>query len=166
MNIVSSARIFIAMPEICLDRLRPPDPAGLAGARPGKRPSPKWEAGSPVAAVYDRRNRTRCRTDRWSVPARPAVGPTVQESRGFGFRRGLAGGHRPPLQNTVWAQRDSTGSGCLRLLQQRFALRKPGVPFDFPPQRGGLRSLSGGAVCNAAENTSAFRTLIQSPTNS
>jgi hypothetical protein len=56
---------------------------------------------------------------------------------------------------------------CLdRLLKQRFALRKPGIPFDFPPQRGGLRSLSGGAVCIAAENTSGFRTLIQSPTNS
>jgi hypothetical protein len=56
---------------------------------------------------------------------------------------------------------------CLdRLLKQRSALRISGFLFDFPPQRGGLRSLSGGAVCNAAENTSAFRTLIQSPTNS
>jgi hypothetical protein len=56
---------------------------------------------------------------------------------------------------------------CLdRLVKQRSALRKPGVPFDFPPQRGGLRSLSGGADCIAAENTSVFPTSIQSPTNS
>jgi hypothetical protein len=56
---------------------------------------------------------------------------------------------------------------CLdRLLKQRLALRESGVPFDFPPQRGGLRSLSGAAVCIAAEDTSVFRTLIQSPTNS
>jgi hypothetical protein len=32
---------------------------------------------------------------------------------------------------------------CLdRLLKQRFALQKPGFSFDFPPPRGGLRSLS------------------------
>jgi hypothetical protein len=32
---------------------------------------------------------------------------------------------------------------CLdRFLGPRSALRKPGMPFDFPPQRGGLRSLS------------------------
>jgi hypothetical protein len=56
---------------------------------------------------------------------------------------------------------------CLdRLLKQRSALREPEIPFGFPPQRGGLRSLSGRAVCIAAENASVFRTLIQSPTNS
>ena len=141
MNMISTSGNFIWMAGICFDRLRPPNPAGLAGARRGKRLSPKWEAGSPVAAVYDRRNRTRCRTDRWSVPARPTVGPTVRESRGFGVRRGLAGGHRPPLQNTVWAQRDSTGSGCLRLLKQRPALHRLGIPLDCPPLRGGLRAL-------------------------
>jgi hypothetical protein len=32
---------------------------------------------------------------------------------------------------------------CLdRLLKQRSALQKPELPFDFPPPRGGLRSLS------------------------
>ena len=40
------------------------------------------------------------------------------------------------------------------------------LEFDFPPQRGGLRSLSGGAVCFAAETMSDLRTLRQSPTNS
>jgi hypothetical protein len=54
---------------------------------------------------------------------------------------------------------------CLdRLLKQRSAL--PDVSFDFPPQRGGLRSLSGGAVCIAAAITNVFRTLIPGPTNS
>jgi hypothetical protein len=56
---------------------------------------------------------------------------------------------------------------CLdRLLKQRAALRTLGVLFGFPPQRGGLRSLSGEEVCLAAEYTSVFRTLIQNPTNS
>jgi hypothetical protein len=56
---------------------------------------------------------------------------------------------------------------CLdRLLKQRSALPKPGNPFDFPPQRGGLRSLSVGAVCLAAEIVSCFRAFIQGPTNS
>jgi hypothetical protein len=48
-----------------------------------------------------------------------------------------------------------------RLLKQRSALRKLGVPFDLPPQRGEFRSLSGGAVCIAAEIPNSFRTLIQ-----
>ena len=55
-------------------RLRPPDPARLAGAKRGKRLSPELETGSPVAAVYDRR----------------------------GTLQAPFGGHRPPLQNTVW----------------------------------------------------------------
>ena len=56
---------------------------------------------------------------------------------------------------------------CLdRLLNQRFALRIPGIPLDFPPQRGGLRSLSVGAVCFAAAIASSFRTFIQNSTNS
>jgi hypothetical protein len=40
-----------------------------------------------------------------------------------------------------------------------------GAPFDFPPQCGGFRSLSGGAVCFAAATTNWFRTLSQNPTN-
>jgi hypothetical protein len=56
---------------------------------------------------------------------------------------------------------------CLdRLLKQRSALRELAIPFDFPPQRGGLRSLSLRAVCIAAEIASVFRTLSQGPTNS
>jgi hypothetical protein len=56
---------------------------------------------------------------------------------------------------------------CLdRLLKQRFALQKLDFSFDFPPQRGGSRSLSVGAVCLAAEIASSFRTFSQSPTNS
>jgi len=49
---------------------------------------------------------------------------------------------------------------CLdRLLKQRSALRKPGMPFDFPPQRGGLWSLSVGVGCNAT-NSGALSELL------
>jgi hypothetical protein len=48
---------------------------------------------------------------------------------------------------------------CLdRLPKQRSALREPGVSCDLPPQRGGLGSLSGGAVRIAAETMSGVRT--------
>jgi hypothetical protein len=53
-----------------------------------------------------------------------------------------------------------------RLLKQRSALQKPDFPFDIPPQRGGLRSLSVGADCLATESRVFFRTFISSPTNS
>jgi hypothetical protein len=47
---------------------------------------------------------------------------------------------------------------CLdRLLKQRSALRKPGMPFGLPPQRGGSRSLSVGADCIAP----AYRALSE-----
>jgi len=56
---------------------------------------------------------------------------------------------------------------CLdRLLKQRFALRKPKISFDFPPQRGGLRSWSDAAVCLAAAIVHRSRAFIPSPTNS
>jgi hypothetical protein len=56
---------------------------------------------------------------------------------------------------------------CLdRILKQRSALRKPDFTFDFPPLRGGLRSLSVAAVCLATEITESCRTLSPSPTNS
>jgi hypothetical protein len=56
---------------------------------------------------------------------------------------------------------------CLdRLLKQRFALRKPEFSFDFPPQRGGLRSLSVEAACLAAAIAHFSRTYIPNPTNS
>jgi hypothetical protein len=42
---------------------------------------------------------------------------------------------------------------CLdRLLKQRSALQKLDIPFDVPPLRGGLRSLSVGADCLATES--------------
>jgi len=42
---------------------------------------------------------------------------------------------------------------CLdRLLRQRSALRKPNFSFDFPPPRGGLRSLSVAADCLAKKS--------------
>jgi hypothetical protein len=44
------------------------------------------------------------------------------------------------------------GTRLDRLLKQRFALRRPDNPFDSPPQRGGLRCLSGGAGCVAPES--------------
>jgi len=53
-----------------------------------------------------------------------------------------------------------------RLLKQRSALRKLGIPFDLPPRRGGLRSLSVGAICIAAEISSSFRTFKQALSNS
>ena len=94
-------------------------------------------------------------------------------ARSFPFRDQHAG-RRPRslsglLMNTISSSGNFIGMAgiCLdRLLKQRSALRKPDFSFDFPPQRGGLRSLSGGAVCIAAETTSEFRTLSQSPTNS
>jgi hypothetical protein len=56
---------------------------------------------------------------------------------------------------------------CLdRLLKQRFALHESDFSCNFPPQCGGLRSLSVGAFCLAADIASSFRTFIQSPTNS
>jgi len=42
---------------------------------------------------------------------------------------------------------------CLdRLLKPRSALQKPDFSFDFPPPRGGLRSLSVAADCIATES--------------
>jgi hypothetical protein len=42
---------------------------------------------------------------------------------------------------------------CLdRLLKQRSALQNPDFSFDFPPPRGGLRSLSVGADCLATDS--------------
>jgi hypothetical protein len=38
-----------------------------------------------------------------------------------------------------------------RLLKQRFALQKSDFYSDFPPPRGGLRSLSVGADCIATK---------------
>jgi hypothetical protein len=56
---------------------------------------------------------------------------------------------------------------CLdRLLKQRFALRKPKFSFDFPPPRGGLRSLSVEAVCFAPGSAYLPRTFTPHPTNS
>jgi hypothetical protein len=56
---------------------------------------------------------------------------------------------------------------CLdRLLKQRSALQKLDFSFDLPPPRGGLRSLSVGAVCLAAEFSNSFRPFSQNPTNS
>jgi hypothetical protein len=39
-----------------------------------------------------------------------------------------------------------------RLLKQRPALQRPNFFFDFPPPRGGLRSLSVAADCIATES--------------
>jgi len=49
---------------------------------------------------------------------------------------------------------------CLdRLLKQRSALRKPDLSFDFPPPRGGLRSLSIAADCLTTKSR-AFSGLL------
>jgi len=47
-----------------------------------------------------------------------------------------------------------------RLLKQRSALQKPDFPFDIPPQRGGLRSLSVGADCLATESRALSELLF------
>jgi hypothetical protein len=50
--------------------------------------------------------------------------------------------------NLIWMAKT-----CLdRLLKQRSALQKPDFSFDFPPLRGGLRSLSVGTDCLATES--------------
>jgi hypothetical protein len=99
--------------------------------------------------------------------------------RGFGGMTTprLAPGATPPLprslsdllMNIISSARNLIAMEgiCLdRLLKERSALHKSGIPFDFPPQSGESRSLSGGTVCIAAVTTSGSRTLIQSPTNS
>jgi hypothetical protein len=51
---------------------------------------------------------------------------------------------------------------CLdRLLKQRSALQKPDFSFDFPSPRGGLRSLSVGAVCLTTESRALSERLSQ-----
>jgi hypothetical protein len=50
--------------------------------------------------------------------------------------------------NFIWV----AGSCLDRLLKQRSALRKPDFFFDFPPLRGGLRSLSVKAGCIATKS--------------
>jgi hypothetical protein len=42
----------------------------------------------------------------------------------------------------------------------------PNLEFDFPPQRGGLRSLSVKGGVRRDEIQSSFRAVIRSPTNS
>jgi hypothetical protein len=50
---------------------------------------------------------------------------------------------------------------CLdRLLKQRSALRKPDFAFNFPPPRGGFRSLSVGADCIATESRALAELLF------
>ena len=81
--------------------LAPPADEDMPGQRPGLQlgapnpaappPSPALETGAPVAAVYA------AVYDRRTEPA------------------AALGGHRPPLQNTVSAQRDSAGSGGMSL---------------------------------------------------
>ena len=58
---------------------------------------PEWESGTPVAAVYDRRTGSAAYLG--GHPPSPSFGGTS----------------RPPLQNTVGAQRNSTGSGGMSL---------------------------------------------------
>jgi hypothetical protein len=55
------------------------------------------------------------------------------------------------------------GIGLDRLPKQRSALHKPGISSGFPPQRGGFRSLSVGAVCFATEITNYFPHVYPRP---
>ena len=109
-------------------RLRHPDLTGREGAGRGKRLSPELEAGSPVAAVYDRRRSVE--DSQWGSATPP-------------YRNG---GHRPPLQNTVWAQRDSTGAGCRGAPREtRMSGKRPGnsgilrMDMDATGPAGGAR---------------------------
>jgi hypothetical protein len=59
------------------------------------------------------------------------------------------------LMNTISSSGNFIGMTgiCLdRLLKQRSALRKPDFSSDFPPPRGGLRSLSVRADCIAPKS--------------
>jgi hypothetical protein len=65
--------------------------------------------------------------------------------------------------NTISSSRDFIGMAGIcrdRLLEQRSALRKPDCSFDFPPLRGGLRSLSVGADCFATKSRALFGLLF------
>ena len=91
----------------------------------GKQLSPKSEAGSPVAAVYDRRNDAVARSSAGFQPAsakeagRDACATKIRILRIPSMSRvgdrTRTGGHRPPLQNSIGAQRDSTRSEWLNL---------------------------------------------------
>jgi len=59
------------------------------------------------------------------------------------------------LMTTISSSGNFSGMAgiCLdQLLKQRSALRKPDFSFDFPPPRGGLRSLSVAADCIATKS--------------
>jgi hypothetical protein len=66
--------------------------------------------------------------------------------------------------NTISSSRDFIWMAGIyrdRLLAQRSALRKPDFSFDFPPPRGGLRSLSVGADCLATKSRAHSGILSQ-----
>jgi hypothetical protein len=172
MNIVSSAGIFVAMAGICLDRLpkqrsalhrlRPPDPTGREGARREKQLSPKWKAGSPVAAVYDRR------------PSRVGAQPldrlgALSSSNGLVCARSIVlrfgRTQGAPLRRKIGP--DCSFSIFPRYRCFGFRILRFGFPGDVLGSGfAGLGSLSGGAVCIAAATTNWLRPLSQNPTNS
>jgi hypothetical protein len=143
--------------------LRHPDPTGREGAWRGKRLSPELEAGSPVAAVYDRRLEfgqfaaVYDRRPSIEDSRRGSAGSTGStSSRQASSRQATPpcygnGGHRPPLQNTVWAQRDSTGSGCLSLsdLVLQAAIVAAPMLVDAQEGHGRVRPHSSPSVCRA-----------------
>jgi hypothetical protein len=103
-----------------------------------------------------------------SGPSFPSL-PSVKSDRMYGFGCGSARNLAGLPMNIVSSARNFMARERVyldRFLKQRSALLKSEVSFDLPPPRGGLRNLSGRAVCSAAEFTSVFRTLIQGPTNS
>jgi len=89
----------------------------------GEQLSPKLVAGSPVAAVYDRRNGSVAKSTAGFQPAlameagRDACATKIRilgiPSIGQVGDRTRNGGHRPPLQNSIQVQCDSTRSECL-----------------------------------------------------
>ena len=87
----------------------------------------------PIRSLLIRRQLVRRRPNRAAAGA-PAPGPNA-------IARSLSG----LLMNAISSSGNCIGTAgiCLdRLLKQRSALRKPDFSFDFPPPRGGLRSLS------------------------
>jgi hypothetical protein len=72
-------------------------------------------------------------------------------------------GQRPGLQDS---DRRSAGFQPAPIAEAGWKACATKDRLDLPPHRGGLRNLSGRAICIAAESTSELRALGQNPTNS
>jgi hypothetical protein len=130
MNILSSARISIAMTGVCLDRLLS-HLSGKSRAKCARFRNPKSEVRNPKqvknsnAEIFKRAE---------GMLSFSAVLIFHQLFRISGLEIRIS-------RQCAWFR--------LRRVGQRSALRKPDFSFNFPPPRGGLRSLAVGADCIA-----------------